>query len=397
MLWQVTDDKRLAGCHRWRSGTAEPALVWHGPGVVTTKGLQDSHSAWASPVSSAGIAKRRMSEMEAATRNHFNGGGGAVLMAALTMSHTIEHGLAELLDVLTTSFAVAFNANKAWLKRYKCQMWARFTEVTHGRNGWHPHIHALIWVDRPLEADALADLEAAVLAAWVKAVAAAARKAGVDMAAPSLEHGVKIDQFTGLEAAVVGARYVAKGNETWTETWTPGAEAAGGAFKAAKNGNVTPWQILDEIKTAKGAKRRRLVALWREYEAATKGRRQMSWSRAARERLGVEVAADEEIDAAEELAGAEEAEEGHTPHAVGAFTAWPAIADDVDRRREIERYVAQALTPAEAERRARVICETMRVPLRPMCVPIAELEGALNRSSAWDNPVLKDHARAVLA
>jgi hypothetical protein len=50
--------------------------------------------------------------------------------------------------------------------------YVRATEVTHGRSGWHPHLHVLLMTDRVLTLDELRELHQFVRERWIRRVVA---------------------------------------------------------------------------------------------------------------------------------------------------------------------------------------------------------------------------------
>ena len=46
----------------------------------------------------------------------------------------------------------------------------RAWDATHGRNGWHPHIHGALFVKERLDRAAIEELQESVFTRWVRAV-----------------------------------------------------------------------------------------------------------------------------------------------------------------------------------------------------------------------------------
>jgi hypothetical protein len=133
-------------------------------------------------------------------------------------------------------------------------------EVTHGAAGWHPHVHAVLFFDRPVDLVVHAALLVELRARW-------ARVAGVPVHA---EHALDLRAVTDPDAAL--SAYVAG--------WSTGAEVTRGDVKQGR-GTRTPMQLLEDA--AEGDQ-----GAWRafhEYVLASKGRRMMVWSRGLRARL----------------------------------------------------------------------------------------------------------------
>jgi hypothetical protein len=143
--------------------------------------------------------------------------------------------------------------------------WARALEVTHGdANGWHPHIHAVFFLDVGGDAEAFGEW---LFGRWCDVV----ERLGLGSCNPDLW---RWERAASLDAAV---NYVVKGNFD--------QELTRGHMKRAKGGNRTPWQLLE----ASAAGDRRAAALFGEYSRAFKGARQVTYSH------GFKSASDDEL------------------------------------------------------------------------------------------------------
>jgi hypothetical protein len=165
----------------------------------------------------------------------------------------------------------------------------RVVEVTHGRNGWHPHVHALVFA-RDLDDQSLGLLLSRMFDRWA---AGAVRKG---LAAP-LARASDAQMVTGadLSGTALGD-YLAKGADAARGI---GLELTQTASKVAQATHSTRpvWAILEDAQHGEADP----LWLWHEWERASKGKRQISWSAGLRDLLGIgHEAADEDI-AAEEL------------------------------------------------------------------------------------------------
>jgi hypothetical protein len=142
----------------------------------------------------------------------------------------------------------------------------RAVEVTHGENGWHPHLHVLIYSESWTDEDR--DL---LMAAWRRIVLAELGAAHV----PDAEIGVK---WSPAIRSAHDAGYLSKlGLEmTWGEKRSRGKRSRG------------PWSIARDAAAGDEASQK----LWREYEQATKGRRALELDdrAAALAKLGAQYA-----------------------------------------------------------------------------------------------------------
>jgi len=89
-------------------------------------------------------------------------GAGTILFLTPTIPHKSYHGLGQLLGVLQGAWSNVWGSGRKvsrWRKVYGLSSFVRAFDLTHSeRNGWHPHIHSLLFFERPLrpgEASAL--------------------------------------------------------------------------------------------------------------------------------------------------------------------------------------------------------------------------------------------------
>ena len=172
--------------------------------------------------------------------------------------------------------------SRAWEKAQQGGAWVRLKadlgiigtvralEVTHGKSGWHPHLHVLIFTGGTLSEKRQDDLEAALWARWSSAV----RRVGGTC-------DRKAFHLREASTAAAGAAYVAK--------WGAGQEIAKGAHKDAAGQSV--WDLLKASEPDARAGR-----LFVEFATAFKGARHLTYARGLREWYGLRDAApDEEL------------------------------------------------------------------------------------------------------
>ncbi|MGE3448695.1 MAG: hypothetical protein AB7H92_14070 [Microbacteriaceae bacterium] len=175
--------------------------------------------------------------------------------------------------------------NKAREVMVGCRAWRRLgarvgfvgmvrsLEVTCSeQGGWHPHEHALVLVDRPLDHQELGRWWLDVAALWHHEVG----KVNAKMA-PSRSPGVGVD-VRSVQAETVGqvAAYVVG------DVGGVALELARGDTKLGRGeGSQTPWQLLDRATRGDRWADRR----WAEYCAATRGRARIRWTKNLRARL----------------------------------------------------------------------------------------------------------------
>lgn len=382
-MWAITDIKDLAGCHRWRTGnTVNVSLEWGNNSSSSWSGLQNSHSVWGSPVVAVAVSRQRVRDAITAVDNwHAMNPKGTVMLLSLTIPHVSTDSLAGSIDALTAGWAGIIGTS-TWKKereQYGVDHWHKALEITHGINGYHPHYHVLLFGNRELSLTELDAFKTRLFDRYAR------RLERHGWARPSFEHGIDLVQATDQEQGRMLGAYVAKGI---AESWV-GAEVAGGAFKEAKGSNRTMWQVLDDVSAgAPGTKEyARDVAIWREYEAETRGVRQTSWSKGAKRALQIDVPTDEEI-VTNDLLEDDKSTERYVVATVPA-RAWAKLCSDVQKRLDAVEYVALAKTAEDAKRRAHVILDTLGIEHVSVCLQVESV------GRSWK--VATDEAHAVLA
>jgi hypothetical protein len=246
-------------------------------------GLQTCGSVWSCPLCSEKILAGRADELLTAI-NSWTARGGDVIMGSLTMRHHRHQSLADLWDALGEAWRAAYGSKIA-RKLLKSCHWVRRVESTHGRHGWHVHVHFLLFVPAGTDPTELGNC---MFAAWSR------RLVSLGMQAPSRdEGGLHIKRLDLSNAAAEVAEYLAKGhyeevNNAPVAIDQPGRNAAlelASISKQARGANRTPFQILaDFVANGEVAD----ADLWREWENGSKGRRAITWSRGARDALVVD-------------------------------------------------------------------------------------------------------------
>jgi hypothetical protein len=162
--------------------------------------------------------------------------------------------------------------------------WALAPDFTHGVNGWHVHAHGVLLTSRVLSAEESAALDVAWFALW----RAACEHVGA---------GTPLRRFNGLtplgcdEAAV---KYLIKAMQEVTRS-----DTKHGHGHADRSKGRSPWELIRSFfETGDTAD----LALWLEYEAATKGMTCVSFSKSARALMaayGVREAREDELASAQ--------------------------------------------------------------------------------------------------
>jgi replication protein len=273
-------------CGRYRTrrgrddGTPFPvAIKCDDRGHAHFAGIVMCSSVWLCPVCAAKISEGRRQEVAEIMSRHSDT-RGTVYMATFTVPHTAFQKCADLRKAVSGTWQ-KLQAGKAWISwKQKAGFIGsiRSLEVTHGANGWHPHLHVLFFFDG-------SDHEAEIAfghwlyARWAALIAKAGLGKTSDLAF----------RWDPVQRAQEAGDYVAK--------WGPDAELTKSHFKSATTGNRSPWQILRDIRE-NGTEED--ISLFREYAKAFKRARQLTWSRGLREGYPAPESSDAELAVKEE-------------------------------------------------------------------------------------------------
>lgn len=272
--------RRVAECGRHPLGGSVDVVVSGDAGRARFTGLQRCGSVWSCPSCSASVGAYRRGELGRMVSSWESQGGQFVLLT-LTVSHHLGESLRGLRAWLTGDAFRSLRRDwsfKSWWSEVGVVGYVKALEVTLGANGWHPHLHLLLFVRAG--GSSSVDLPGC----WSRVVA------GVGGSA-SREHGCSVELVESGGAAVAG--YLAKFGVEWELTNALGKRSRGGR---------SSWDLLQEA-VAGGAEAARL---WVEFSLAMKGARQLTFSRRIRELLGVgEEVSDEALVNGEVLAEGE--------------------------------------------------------------------------------------------
>lgn len=271
-------------------------------------------SVWACPVCAAKVAEVRRREITHAMQAHVTAGGHAYLL-----TFTFPHYMGQTLDELLPKFDKArnrFQGSKGWKKVMQVANPAKgieagvagrvgsitSAEVTYGGNGWHPHLHMLVFCNAGAfgegEPDEYGRLSSPAIdyfrGEWVRHL----EKAGlVDGSNRQWALGYALDVRGGKGAA----EYIAKwGRE---EKWGLSSELTSSHAKTGRRDtwgtkdHYTPFQLLQLSADGDG----HATCAFREFVDAFDGKRMLTWSPGLKDRFGIAELSDEDAAAEEEL------------------------------------------------------------------------------------------------
>jgi hypothetical protein len=295
-------------------------------------------SVWDCPVCAAKVSEERREELRQAIANH----DGEVLMLTYTLSHRYADDLEDVLTVLQRAKR-RFKSGRAY-QREK-QLLASIGsisgwEVTYGENGWHPHVHELVFVHRDVTPKFARQIGRQMSLRWAEIV----EKEG-GWASSEIGLDVKFGDKAAFD-------YVAKFGKfpEDAEAWNLDAELTKSNQKIAKKNGRTPWALLDDYDSGDA----QAGALFREYSAAFHGKRQLIWSAGLRDLL---LPDDEAEQTDEEAAEQPEDEQSeiflHIP-----VIAWREVIRVAGRR----AWVLELARKGERERLQTFLTNIQRLP-----------------------------------
>jgi len=267
---ELLPDERVAKCLRQIIPTAQRVEIHKSKQQKTAhyRNLLVCSRIWHCPVCAAKISEERRRELSGVTKKWT----GGLSLVTFTMSHSNSIPLRPLLNDLLTAHR-DFKSG-AWFKEMSEYFgWngsVKALEITHGQNGWHPHIHELIFTSNVPSEDTQKLFEIQIGQRWRHCLKKISRFA-------STERGVTVKQ--GDEAV---SEYIGKFGETKVQNnWSFAHELTKQVVKRGKFKGQSPMQLLyDYMMGDKIAGK-----LWQEYAIVCKGKHQLVWSRGMRDML----------------------------------------------------------------------------------------------------------------
>jgi hypothetical protein len=219
-------------------------------------------SPWACPVCGAKIARERAEEVRSDIAR-CRADGGEVYMLTLTTPHDQGDALQPLFHAVADAWRYAIQGRQ-WLALKARLGFLGFVrgadDPTVGPNGWHPHLHVLLFFAKPLATADQLFLREFFWRRWARRIV---ERHGYR--SPSPEHGAVL---------------TVSGDGDYVAKLGLADELTGGLYKRARDGHRTPLQLLQDAERGdkEAAKR------WSEYYRATFRRRRLTWSRGLRAR-----------------------------------------------------------------------------------------------------------------
>ena len=243
-------------------------------------GLSTCGSVWACPCCMARIAARRAEQLVTVMAMVRLMGGTAHLVT-YTVRHHKGHRLPDLWDAVSYGWS-AVTSGREWVQDSSGLLgWCRVVEATHTpRNGWHLHVHALMcWPDQVTENEA----QRVAIRGWARWDRALRRK------------GCDSTPVHGVDARRVRFAPDGSDDDGIGEYFTKLALEVTTSYAKDSRAGRSPLAIL---RDATETYRVEDLELWWEWEQASHGRQQLTWSTGARDLralAGLREQTDEEI------------------------------------------------------------------------------------------------------
>lgn len=235
-------------------------------------GLMICGSVWTCPVCAAKISEKRKNELYKATMAH-KSENGFLAMLTLTIRHSRNDELQMLLEAFNSATSKMMTTKQYHEIRQEMGIIGRVKalEVTHGKNGWHPHAHIVIFYKNETD---LKKMQKRMYRLW----SAACKKFGLST---TESYGIDLQGAEHVQA------YLAKHG-----SWSIEQEMTKSHIKRGRESNMTPFDFLrDVLKNDDDYSK----ALYKEYAVAFKGKRQLHWSRGLKDYFAITDKTDEEL------------------------------------------------------------------------------------------------------
>jgi len=263
---KILPGERVSKCLRHRIPIKARVEIWRSEKFKKAhyKNLMVCGSVWMCPVCASKITERRRVELEKVIQEK----KFQKVMVTFTLQHKSWESLARLYQGLSESFR-NIKSGRSWeVFEQEAGIIAsiRGSEITWGKeSGWHPHFHVVFFLERKSK-KITREYKDWFAAEITQKYAEKVAKKGFYV---SPEYGVKVS----FDQDHVSA-YAAK--------WGMDQELAKSPVKMAKGENLTPFQML--LESAKDSGQKELFEnLFREYAGTMKSKKQLVWSKGARE------------------------------------------------------------------------------------------------------------------
>lgn len=286
--------ERVAKCLRYRIPIKTTIDCYYSPEVAKghIKNLQVCNSVWACAVCGSKISERRRLEfVEVLEKFLKESEQNSNVMVTLTLAHSRNDSLQDVQSGLMAALG-KFKGSRVWSRIKDDYGWVgdtRAQECTWGaRNGFHPHVHILGFLDNTFGKQRFEAFEGECKAHWLNVLEKCSMSG-------SWEYALHV---RGTDSAA--GDYIHK-------AWGIEREMTKGVVKLGRGDNRSVAQLLldySDRENVAGCTWQQSGAIWREYALTYKGKRQNEWGRGInnmRQRLGLTAEkTDEELNTEED-------------------------------------------------------------------------------------------------
>ena len=245
-------------------------------GKAHVSGLEHCGNPWCCPLCSPVIRGKRARDLRATVEWWNTDPLHGLAFATLTIPHTTDDPLAAMTTLVADAWSLMTRSQRwrALRRAMGVRHYARALEITWSpANGWHPHLHLLLYLDGRADARRLKE---SLHDQWSDAVSGLTP----ERRKPSRRRGVLVESVDANPARV--AAYMSK---------TPdrrdiASEMTRSDRKHGRHGSLAPFRLLDP-DTGEAIGREKARNLWIEYTEATYRRRSITWSRHLRHDAGL--------------------------------------------------------------------------------------------------------------
>lgn len=217
-------------------------------------GIISCDSVWLCPVCNLKKSAQRGNLIRQTDNNGFY-----QVMLTLTLQHDISDSLGDLLSALKDASS-ELKQGGFWQrikKEFKIKAYITSTEITFGLNGWHPHIHMILYFDGIPDIDILWEK---LVQRWIHVCGKVGRYA-------SRFHSLNLTRSSGDRSADYMTKF--RGGLSYEMT---------GQFNKSSGKGLTFWDLV------RRRDRKKVI----EYAESTFGLKSMTWSHNAKSILGIE-------------------------------------------------------------------------------------------------------------
>lgn len=219
-------------------------------------------------ICSTRILNQRQKDIEKVTKGWLKD-KGSVLLVTFTVKHSMNDSFKSLLGDTKTKTGIngtynrllAHRGFRAIKDKYNIDFSVRGLETTWGlTNGFHAHIHSLFYVKGKLTDTSKEELKNDLYKLWVNTCKSS------NVSIPNLEYGIDISNGSDAD------KYIAK--------WSSANELTSPAYKGAKNGNFTIWDLKNFLLNPDSSPLpiNMVKSVLKEYFSTMKGKRLLTWS-----------------------------------------------------------------------------------------------------------------------